>query len=121
MSQPPSSTESKTLHPRFALNEAIHHPVRLSIFGALAQAEKVDFAFLREHLELKDSNLSQHLSALENLGYLVIEKGFVRKRARTWIALSPAGRAAFAEYLQVIQQIIAQPLDGPTADESERH
>jgi DNA-binding MarR family transcriptional regulator len=119
VSQPPSSTEPKTPHPRFALNEAIHQPVRLSIFGVLAHAEQVDFAFLRDYLGLKDANLSQHLTALETLGYLTIKKGFVGKRPRTWIALSPAGRAAFADYLHIIQQIVAHPLDGPSLDERE--
>jgi DNA-binding MarR family transcriptional regulator len=118
MSQPlPPPTSSKTPHPRFGLDEAIHQPVRLSIFGLLAHAEKIDFAFLREHLGVKDANLSQHLTALETLGYITIEKSFVGKRARTWVALSDAGRAAFMDYLDVLQQIVAHPLDGPAPNE----
>ena len=106
-------------HPRFQLNEAIHQPVRLSILGLLAHAERVEFAFLRDHLGLKDANLSQHLTALEALGYVTITKGFVGKRARTWVAMSEAGRAAFTEYLDVLRQIIAQPEDQQSADEGE--
>ena len=117
-----SSTDSQdipTLHPRFQLNEAIHQPVRLSILGLLAHARRVEFAFLRDHLGLKDANLSQHLTALESLGYITITKGFVGKRAHTWVEMSAAGRAAFSEYLDVLRQIIAQPEDQPDGDEGE--
>lgn len=100
-------------HPRWQLNEAIHQPVRLSLLSLLAQSQKVDFTFLRDHLELGDSNLSRHLTALEGLGYVTIEKVFERKRPRTWIALSPEGRKAFEEYIHVLRQIVAHPLDAP--------
>lgn len=115
----PDSRDVQTLHPRFQLNEAIHQPVRLSILGLLAHARRVEFAFLRDHLGLKDANLSQHLTALESLGYITIVKGFVGKRAHTWVEMSDAGRAAFTEYLDVLGQIIAQPDDQPGGDEGE--
>lgn len=113
------SQDIQTLHPRFQLNEAIHQPVRLSILGLLANARRVEFAFLRDHLGLKDANLSQHLTALESLGYITIIKGFVGKRAHTWVEMSDAGRAAFTEYLDVLRQIIAQPKDQSDGDEGE--
>lgn len=113
------SPDIQTPHPRFQLNEAIHQPVRLSILGLLANARRVEFAFLRDHLGLKDANLSQHLTALESLGYITITKGFVGKRAHTWVEMSGAGRAAFTEYLDVLRQIIAQPDDQPGSDEGE--
>jgi len=100
-------------HPRWQLNEAIHQPVRLSLLSLLAQSQKVDFTFLRDYLELGDSNLSRHLTALEELDYVTIEKVFERKRPRTWIALSPEGRKAFEEYIQVLRQIVVYPLDKP--------
>lgn len=100
-------------HPRLHLNEAIHQPVRLSILASLAHADKVDFAFLRDYLGLKDSNLSQHLSALEALGYITIEKVFEQKRPRTWLALSAEGRRAFDEYVAVLRQIVEQPEPPP--------
>ena len=101
-------------HPRFQLNEAIHQPVRLSLLALLAQTTRVDFVFLRAHLGLKDANLSQHLTALETLGYIEVEKVFEGKRPRTWVSLSPAGRAAFEEYVRVLHHIVEHPLD--TAD-----
>ena len=99
------------LHPRHALDEAIHQPVRLSILALLAQSEKVDFVFLRDHLALGDSNLSRHLSALEGLGYVVITKVFEGKRGRTWLSLSTEGRAAFENHVRVLRRIVG-PLAG---------
>ena len=114
-----TSSEVPQQHPRFQLNEAIHQPVRLSILGVLAHAQQVDFAFLRDHLGLKDANLSQHLTALEALGFVTINKVFVGKRARTWVALSAEGRAAFTDYLNVLRQIVEQPLDQNPSEEGE--
>lgn len=68
---------------------------------------------LRDHLVLKDANLSQHLSALESLGYVTIEKVFEKKRPRTWVSLSPGGRAAFEDYLGVLRRIVGPPLATP--------
>ena len=102
-------------HPRLRLNEAIHQPVRLSIVALLANAQRVDFTFLRDHLALKDANLSQHLGALEVLGYVTIDKTFERKRPRTWVSLSPEGRVAFEEYVAVLRTIVGPPLAPPDA------
>lgn len=107
--------EERPQHPRLRLNEAIHQPVRLSILALLANARQVDFAFLRNSLALKDANLSQHLTALESLGYVTVEKAFERKRPRTWVSLSPEGRVAFEEYLGTLREIVGSPLDN-TAD-----
>lgn len=109
--QPDAPDEAQAPHPRFQLNEAIHQPVRLSILASLAHADKVDFAFLRDYLGLKDSNLSQHLTALEALGYIAIEKVFERKRARTWLSITPEGRAAFESHVSVLRRIVEQSPD----------
>ena len=96
-------------HPRLELNDAIHQPVRLSIMAILAHAKKTDFAFLREYLGLSDSNLSHHLVALEDLGYIIIEKVFEGKRARTWVVLSTSGRIAFEDHVRILRTIVEHP------------
>jgi DNA-binding transcriptional ArsR family regulator len=96
-------------HPRFALDETIHQPARLSIMALLAQSKKVDFAFLVKYLELSESNLSRHLSALEAAGYIVITKVFEGKRPRTWLSLSDAGRVAFARHIEMLRRIVEEP------------
>ncbi|MFD9940425.1 winged helix-turn-helix domain-containing protein [Nonomuraea sp. NPDC059023] len=92
-------------HPRHALDEIIHAPVRLSIMALLAAAETADFRFLRDTIEVSDSLLSKHLDTLEKAGYVRVEKGFVGKRPRTWLTLTEEGRAAFQEYTAVLRRI----------------
>ena len=96
-------------HPRLELDETIHQPVRLSIMALLAQSKKVDFAFLVKYLELSESNLSRHLSALEVAGYIVITKMFEGKRPRTWLSLSDTGRAAYARHIETLRRIVEEP------------
>jgi DNA-binding transcriptional ArsR family regulator len=103
-----------THHPRLELDETIHQPVRLSIMALLAQSKKVDFAFLVKYLELSESNLSRHLSALEAAGYIVITKVFEGKRPRTWLSLSDAGCVAFTRHVETLRRIVEEP--APTKD-----
>ncbi|MEV5408541.1 transcriptional regulator [Thermopolyspora sp. NPDC052614] len=93
-------------HPRHHLDEIIHAPVRLSIVAALAAAEKADFRFLRDTIEVSDSLLSKHIVTLEEAGYVRVQKGFVGKRARTWLSLTDRGRQAFDEYVAVLHRIM---------------
>ncbi len=106
-----SDAEEQPHHPRLALDDTIHQPVRLSIMAILAHSKRVDFSFLRDHLELSDSNLSRHLTALEEAGYISITKVFEGKRPRTWLTMSAAGATAFAQHVRALQRIVAQPLD----------
>lgn len=104
-------------HPRFDLDEAIHTPVRLSIMAALAGADRIDFAFLRDSIEVSDSLLSKHMAYLEAAGYVQITKGYELKRPRTWFSLTDAGRAAFGDYVAALHQVVGnhQPSTGAGA------
>ncbi|MCJ8014162.1 transcriptional regulator [Paenibacillus sp. KQZ6P-2] len=93
-------------HFRHKLDELIHVPVRLSIMAALAPAERVDFQFLRDAIEVSDSLLSKHLSVLEAAGYVEVIKGYVGKRPRTWLAITETGRTAFKDYVEVLRSIV---------------
>ncbi|GGO30425.1 winged helix-turn-helix domain-containing protein [Microbispora bryophytorum] len=95
-----------TAHPRHELDETIHAPVRLSIMGALAAADKADFRFLRDTIEVSDSLLSKHILTLEEAGYVRVEKTFVGKRGRTWLSLTDQGRTAFETYMDVLRRIV---------------
>jgi DNA-binding transcriptional ArsR family regulator len=70
-----------TRHPTFSrgamkpsLDPVIHQRVRLAIVGMLNPAEKVHFKMIRDELGLSDSSLSQHLSTLDDAGYVHIEE-----------------------------------------------
>ena len=91
------------------LDELIHQPVRLRIMSALTSLEprkQVDFSFLKDKLDLTDGNLGAHLRALEDAGYLTLEKTFVERRPKTYVAASAAGRKAFATHVAALHAIL---------------
>nr|WP_260408213.1 transcriptional regulator [Planomonospora venezuelensis] len=90
---------------RHQLDDLIHAPVRLSIMAALAAADKAEFRFLRDTIEVSDSLLSKHIITLEEAGYVEVEKVFVGKRPRTWLSLTDAGRRAFQDYVSVLKRL----------------
>ena len=92
-----------------AFHELIHAPVRLRICGLLRPVDEVEFAVLRDTLQLKDANLSKNLKLLTDAGLVSTRKEFspVRNDARrlTWVSLTAAGHAAFSAHLAALQAI----------------
>ena len=103
-----------TEHPRARLDDLVHQPVRFSILAGLAQAEELEFRFLRDTLQISDSLLSRQASTLEQAGYIVIRKGHVGKWPRTWLKLTTEGRTAFNDHLNTLREIVDTPT-GTTA------
>ena len=95
-------------HPTNGLDDIVHQRVRLGVLTIAHEARQVEFTYLRTSLELSPGNLSQHLGVLENAGLISIEKGYAGKRARTWITLTNAGRAALAEEIAQLKLLINQ-------------
>ena len=92
-------------HPRHGIDEVIHAPVRFSIVAALSGLDQAEFALVRDAVEISDSALSKQVSVLEQAGYVKVKKGYVGKRPRTWLSLSPAGRAAYAAHVAALTEI----------------
>jgi DNA-binding transcriptional ArsR family regulator len=93
-----------TVAPRF--DELIHPSTRLSIVSLLAAADWVDFAFLRDRLGLSDSALSKLLSALEEAGYIRIERPVIDRRRRVPARLTSTGRTAFEGHVAALGAIV---------------
>jgi len=88
------------------IDEIIHGRLRLGVMAYLANAEVADFIELKTLLEVTQGNLSIQLRKLEEAGYVGIEKGFLGRKPRTRIRITPAGRKAFAAYLDALGQLI---------------
>ena len=91
------------------LDPIIHQPARLQIMSALCQlgdGVRVDFTFLKDSLGLTDGNLGAHLATLEAKGYIAIDKEFVARRPKTFVAPTPAGRAAFSAHVAALYSIL---------------
>ncbi|MEV8508602.1 transcriptional regulator [Actinoplanes sp. NPDC051475] len=80
---------------------------RLSLVAFLAATTEADFAGVRDAVGLTDSNLSKHATALETAGYVAVRKGYVGRRPRTWLALTPAGRRALKTHVAALNAILA--------------
>lgn len=94
-------------HARFRLDEVIHAPVRFSIVAALARVDQAEFSAVRDAVQVSDSVLSKQVSLLEQAGYVIVKKGYVGKRPRTWLSLSTAGDAALRRHLAALRAIAA--------------
>ena len=89
-----------------SLDEIIHQKVRLGIMSALMARGEADFRFLKETLNVTDGNLSIHLTKLEEAGYVVSTKEFVRKKPHTTYTPTERGREAFQSYLGALERIV---------------
>ncbi|GAB3958395.1 hypothetical protein GCM10029978_003240 [Actinoallomurus acanthiterrae] len=79
--------------------------MRFSIVATLAAAEKAEFGYVRDTVEVSDSVLSKQVAVLEKAGYVKVTKGYVGKRPRTWLALTPDGQASFKAHCQALRAI----------------
>jgi DNA-binding MarR family transcriptional regulator len=88
------------------LDRIIHEPARLVIMAYLYVVESADYTFLMNQTGLTWGNLSSHMSKLGEAGYVRVEKTFVGKKPHTLASLTEAGRAAFRDYRQQIEQVL---------------
>ena len=91
------------VQPRF--DAVVHAPPRLQICGLLAAVDSMEFAAVRDTVEVSDSVLSKHVKQLEEAGYVKVGKATIASRQRTSLALTKAGRAAFAAHVAELRRI----------------
>lgn len=89
-----------------ALDTAIHGPVRLGVLTSLQTEGALTFSDLKKRLEVSDGALGLHLQKLEELEYVAADRAFVGKRPQTTYRLTPAGRKAFARYLDALRRLL---------------
>ncbi len=90
-----------------AFDELIHAPLRLQICAMLSPVRSLPFADIRDGLEVSDSVLSKHLSALAGAAYVEVSRVRAESRSRRQVALTKAGRAALRGHLAALQAIAA--------------
>ena len=74
----------------------------------LAASAELSFTELRDALEMTDGNLTTHIKALQQEGYVSVAKSYQNNRPLTTCALTAAGRKAFAEYINLLEKIVRQ-------------
>ncbi len=88
------------------LDPVIHAPKRLGAMAVLASSEVVDFGFLRDHLDVSDSDLSKQMSALEKAGYAKVIKSGHGRNSTTSFRITRAGRKALQTHLAALNALM---------------
>lgn len=104
-------------HPTKDLDDLVHQRGRLGILTVLAAKNRADFSYLQTALDMTRGNLGRHLEALADASLIHVEKGFVNRRARTWISITTPGRRALAIEMSALRALLHQ-YERPVADEN---
>ena len=94
--------------PFLQLDRLIHEKGRLAIMSMLAASPELTFTELRDALAMTDGNLTTHIRTLQETGYVSITKSFENNRSLTTCSLTTAGKKAFTNYINLLEQIIQQ-------------
>ena len=90
------------------LDRVIHEKGRLALMSMLAAAPELSFTEMRDTLKMTDGNLTTHIRTLQEAGYVSITKSFQNNRPLTTCSLTAAGKRAFTNYINLLEQIIQQ-------------
>jgi DNA-binding MarR family transcriptional regulator len=94
--------------PFLQLDRVIHEKGRLAIMSMLAASPELSFTEMRDALTMTDGNITTHIRTLQEAGYLSVTKSFHNNRPLTTCALTAAGKKAFTNYIDLLEQIIRQ-------------
>lgn len=90
------------------LNKAFDNRIRLGIMSILMVNDQIDFASLKELLQLTDGNLASHIKTLEKKNFIEVHKEFVNKKPKTTYKATLEGRTAFTKHLNALENILKQ-------------
>ena len=94
--------------PFLQLDRIIHEKGRLAIMSMLAASPELSFTELRDALAMTDGNLTSHMRTLQEAGYVSVSKSYENNRPLTTSSLTHAGKKAFANYVNLLEQIVQQ-------------
>lgn len=94
--------------PFLQLDRVIHEKGRMAIMSLLAARAELSFTELRDSLGMTDGNITTHIRTLQQAGYIAVTKSVHERRPLTTCSLTPAGRKAFEDYINLLEQIVKQ-------------
>jgi DNA-binding MarR family transcriptional regulator len=74
----------------------------------LAASPELSFTDLRDALEMTDGNLTTHIRTLQEAGYVSVSKSYKKNRPLTTCSLTATGKKVFANYVNLLEQIVQQ-------------
>ena len=94
--------------PFLQIDRVINEKGRLAIMSMLAASPELSFTDLRDTMGMTDGNLTSHMRTLQENGYVAVAKSFQDNRPLTTCSLTAAGKKAFANYIDLLEQVIQQ-------------
>lgn len=88
------------------VDRVIHEPARLMLVTMLYAMDSADFLYLLRETGLTKGNLSSHLSRLQDVEYVEVEKTFRGKIPLSVYRLTAEGRRAFLAYLEKLSRVV---------------
>jgi len=98
---------------------AFQSRLRLSVIAALLTGPQ-NFRALQDLTGATPGNLGKQLELLEGEGYIQSKKEFVGRRPNTTYTLLPFGRDQFAQYVALLESVLAQAAPVEEEPEPER-
>jgi DNA-binding MarR family transcriptional regulator len=80
----------------------------MGIMSMLAASPELSFTEMRDALSMTDGNLTTHIKTLQEAGYVSVTKSFQNNRPLTTCSLTPAGKKAFSNYINLLEDIVRQ-------------
>ena len=85
------------------LDPILHSQLRLAVVSLLISVKEAEFTFIREKTNATAGNLSVQINKLKEVGYIEVVKQFKDNYPQTICKITPAGVAAFDEYVKNLQ------------------
>ncbi|MEM9653358.1 MAG: transcriptional regulator, partial [Actinomycetota bacterium] len=92
-------------------------PKRLAAMGLLAAAKRIEFGYLRDHLQLSDSDLSKQLRVLTDAGYVTSKRTGKGRTRASWFSITPEGAAALDRHATALQGLLQPDAPAASADQ----
>ena len=98
-------------HPVHDLDDLTHQRIRLGVLALLSRVEALEFTRIRDELGATDGNLSRHLLALREAGYVAISRSEVNESdggggPRSWVSLTPDGASALRREVTALRAML---------------
>ena len=88
------------------LDPLLHSELRLAVMSILAGVDGAEFSYIKQQTGATSGNLSVQLDKLSAAGYISVEKGFKGKVPCTTCKITPAGLAAFENYVNSLKEYL---------------
>lgn len=88
------------------LDPALTAPKRLAAMALLSRSAGADFAVLRGHLGVSESDLSKQMAALAAVGYVTVRKSGRGRGSATTYQVTREGRKAYARHRAALEAIL---------------